>query len=448
MNVTTTNTGDLNAVLRVEIEPQDYREKVEKTLRDYRKRANIPGFRPGKVPNSLIKKQYGKAVLIDEVNHLLQHAVYDHIRDEKLDILGNPIPVPNDNIDWENQESFSFDFELGLTPEFEVKVDEKTKVPYYKIEADKTMIDRYVKDYASRYGSMKYPDEVGEDSIVKVIFTEVDKEANVVAEGIRHEGSFSMDSLDSKKAKKALTGKKIGDKEVLELKKAFKEEFNLANLLDTDEESLKASTGRFELDIVEISKLVPAEVNQELFDKVYGEGEVSSEEEFRQRIKEEAEKMFVGESDRKFMEDLKEKVLDKAKFDLPDDFLKKWLRTSQEKPVSEEQIEEEYPALKESMKWQLVENKVMRENDIEVGQEEIEEYTQQLVARQMMQYGQQPDPENLKEIGKRVLENKDEAQRITDQLVSEKLMRHFKETVKLEVKKLSFDEFLKKLGKN
>ncbi|MDZ7847961.1 MAG: trigger factor family protein [Owenweeksia sp.] len=137
MNVTTTNTGDLNAVLTVEIEPKDYQEKVEKTLKDYRKRANIPGFRPGKVPASLIKKQYGKAVLIEEVNHLLQHAVQDHLQEEKLDILGNPLPVPDETIDWEQQDQFKFDFELGLTPTIEVSIDGKTKVPYYHIVADK-----------------------------------------------------------------------------------------------------------------------------------------------------------------------------------------------------------------------------------------------------------------------------------------------------------------------
>ncbi|MDZ7847960.1 MAG: hypothetical protein U5L96_15080 [Owenweeksia sp.] len=307
------------------------------------------------------------------------------------------------------------------------------------------MIDRYVKDYAKRFGTMKYPEAVTDDSIIKAIFTEVDEDSNAVDGGIAHEASFSMESLDDKKAIKLLKGKKVGQKLTLDLKKAFKAEFDLAKLLDTDTEKLKASNGLFELDIVEVSELLPAEVNQELFDKVYGEGELKSEKEFRERIAKDGEGMFVSESDRKFMEDLQDKVLSKAKFDLPDEFLKKWLRTSQEKPVTDEQIEEEYPQLKKNMKWQLVENKVMRENDIDISHEEITDYTTQLVARQMMQYGQQPDPDSLKDIAARVLENKEEAQRITDQLVSEKLLKHFKETVKLDEKEVSFDEFVKKV---
>ena len=447
MNVTTTETGDLKAILRVEIEPSDYKEKVEKILKDYRRKANLPGFRPGKVPASLIRKQYGKSVLIEEVNHILQHAVYDHLQEEKLDILGNPLPVPNDQIDWENQESFQFDFELGLTPEFELKLNEKLKVPYYRIVADKKMLDRYANDYARRFGSMKYPEKVTDDAIVKAIFQEVDDQGQPVEDGINKEASFSMESVEDKKTRKALNGKSVGDKVTIDSSRAFKKEFNLANLLDTDEAGLKNSTGKFELDIIEISELIPAEMNQDLFDKVFGEGAVKGKDEFYERIKQDAEQMFVGESDRKFLEDIKEKVLSKTKFDLPDEFLKKWLRTNQENPVSEEQVEEEYPNLKENMKWQLVENKVMRENDIEIGEEEILEYTKGLIANQMRQYGQEPDPENLAGIANNVLQNREEAQRITDQLASQKLLDFYKDTVKLDVKEVSFDDFLKKVTK-
>lgn len=447
MNVSTKETGDLKAILRVEIQPEDYKEKVEKTLKDYRRKANIPGFRPGKVPASLIRKQYGKSVLIDEVNHILQHAVYDHLREEELDILGNPLPVPNDQIDWENQETFEFDFELGLTPQFELKLDNKLKVPYYRIVADKEMLERYVKDYARRFGSMKYPEKVTEDAIIKAIFQEVDKSGNAVEDGLNKEATFMMESVDDKKVKKDLTGKEVGHKQVLDIKKTFKKDFKTANLLGTDEDGLKNSTGLFEIDIIEISELIPAELNQELFDKVFGEGAVSGKDEFMERIRQDAEGMFVGESDRKFLEDVKEKVLSKTKFDLPDEFLKKWLRTNQENPVSEEQIEQEYPELKENMKWQLVENKVMKDNNIEIGQDEVVEYTKGLITNQMRQYGQEPDPSSLDGIAANVLQNREEAQRITDQLASQKLLEFYKNTVKLDTKEVTFDDFLKKVSK-
>lgn len=447
MNVTTTNTGKLNAILTVKITPEDYQEKVEKVLKDYRKNAKIPGFRPGMVPAGLIKKQYGKAVLIDEVNRLLQHAVTDHLRDEKLDILGNPLPMPQDDIDWDKQGEFSFDFELGLAPEFELSISEKTKVPYYKITADKKMVDRYVSDYAKRFGKMSYPEAVEENCIVKGNFTEVTKDGTPVEDGISHNGSFTMEALDDKKIEKALVGLKKEDKVTIDVNKAFKDDFNFANLLGVTSEELKASTGLFELEITEISKLDPAELNQELFDKVFGEGVASSEKEFRDRIKEDAEKMFVGESDRKFLEDVKNIVLDKTKFDLPDEFLKKWMQTSQEKPVSEEEVEKQYPEMKDSLKWQLVENKVVREHNIEVTQEELINYTKQLVMRQMAQYGQDPSEEDLESISSRILENREEGQRITDQLFTEKLLQFYKDTVKLDEKEVSFDEFLKTVNK-
>ncbi len=446
MNVTTNKTGDLSAVITVNIQPGDYQEKVENKLKDYRKRANIPGFRPGKVPASLVKKQYGKQIMIEEINHILQHAIYDHIQKEKLDILGNPMPVPNDSIDWDKEDDFKFDFEVGLSPEFEVEINEKIKVPYNKIVADKEMVDRYVTDYAKRFGSMKQPETVTENSIVKAIFSELDDKGAKLEEGLRHEGSFSMESVEDKKLRKELLGKKIGDTLNAEVNTMFKEGFNVANLLGTDTTVLENTSGKFELDIIEISEVVPAELNQELFDKVFGEGAVSSEEEFRAKVKEDAEKMFVGESDRKFNEDVKEVVLKKLKFELPDEFLKKWMQTSQQEPVSEEEIEKQYPEMKDSLKWQLVENKVARQNNIEVSQEELVAYTKELVARQMMQYGQQPEEAELDNIAQRVLENKDEAQRITDQLFTEKLMQFYKENVKLETKEMSFDEFIKQMS--
>lgn len=447
MNVTTTKTGDLNAVLTVKISPEDYQQKVEKVLKDYRKNAKIPGFRPGMVPAGLIKKQYGKAVLIDEVNHLLQHAVTDHLREEKLDILGNPLPVPNDDIDWDNQSEFSFDFELGLAPEFDLKISDKIKVPYAKITADKKMVDRYVEDYTKRFGKMSSPESVEENCIIKGEFVEVDKDGNAVEEGITASASIGLDSLDDKKTVKALTGLKAGDKVTIDSKKAFKDDFNFANVIGSTKDALEASTGLFEITISEITKIDPAELNQELFDKVFGEGAVKDEKEFRARIKEDAEGMFVGESDRKFYEDVKEAVLDKTKFDLPDEFLKKWMQTSQERPVSAEEIEEEYPKMQDSLKWQLVESKLVKEHGIEVSQEELVSYTKELVARQMAQYGQQPEEKDLEDIAKRVLENQEEAQRIADQLFGDKLMKFFKETVKINEKEVSFDEFVKMLSK-
>jgi len=448
MNVTTNKTGDLTAVVTVNIQPEDYREKVEKTLKDYRKRANIPGFRPGKVPASLIKKQYGKQVLAEEINQMLQNAVFNHIQEEKLDILGQPLPKEENEIDWDTQEEFNFDFEVGLTPEFEVEVNEKVEVPYYKIVADQEMVDRYVTDYAKRFGTMKQLDAVQEDCMVKAIFTELNEEGEKVEDGLSPEATFSMESVENEELEKELIGKGIGDTLQANVNEMFKDGFNTANLLGVEESQLEATSGKFEIDIIEISVVEHAELNQELFDKVFGEGAVSSEEEFRNKVKEDAEKMFVSESDRKFNEDVKEVVLSDLDFDLPDDFLKRWMQASQQEPVSAEEIEVQYPSMKDNLRWQLVENKVAKQNEIEVSQEELVNYTKELVVRQMMQYGQQPQESELDSIAQRVLENKEEAQRVTDQLFTEKLMKFYKENVTLKTKEMTFDDFVKELSGN
>ena len=445
MKVNVQKKDDLNAVLTVAIEESDYREKVDKKLKDYRKQANIPGFRPGHVPAGLIKKQFGKSVLIEEVNHILQHAVYDHIQEEKLDILGSPMPVEQNNIDWDSQSEFSFDYELGLAPEFELKLNARTKIPYHKVVADDEMVDRYVNDYARRFGSMSYPEAVEENAILKGKFTEVDKKDNAVEEGISAESTIALDAL-SDKAAKAVMGTKVGETFILD-KKSFKDDFRLAGVLQVEEEVLENSSYRFQVELTELSKLDPAELNQELFDKVFGEGAISSEEELRGKIKEDAERVFVGDSDRKFDQDVSDKLLDKVSFDLPEEFLKKWMGTATEQPMSAEEIEEKFPEMKDDMRWQIMENRVIRDNDIKVEHEELVEYTKQIVLQQMAQYGQMPEGLDLDKIAHNVLGNQEEAQRINDQLFQQKLMDFFKNTFKLDEKEVTYEEFVEAVNK-
>jgi trigger factor len=445
MNVSTQKTADLQATMTVEVQPEDYQEKVNKVLKDYRKRADIPGFRKGRVPASLIKKQYGKSILIDEINQILQRAIFEHIQDEKLDILGNPLPVEQNDIDWDTSSTFSFEYELGLAPDFELKVNKKIKVPYYKLEADKEMVQRYVDDYAKRFGKMTYPDSVEENAIVRATFKEVDEKDAPVEEGLEKSATLTLDSIDDAKTTKALMGKKKGDKVVLNAKKAFKKDFNLSNLLGIEEETLAASTQRFELELTEVSKLEPAPLNQALFDKVFGESTVNSEKEFTERIKADAAKMLQPQADQKFYQDVKETLLGKMKFELPEAFLKKWMQKSGEKPMSAEEVEEQFPKMKEDMRWQLIENRIIKEHEIEAGQEEIMAYTKNLVQQQMAQYGQMPEEEQINSIAQNVLQNKEEQQRITDQVYSAKLLDFFKENLKIDEKKTTFDQFLKKM---
>jgi trigger factor len=443
MNVTTKKTDDLNAILTVSIKEEDYREVVDKTLSDYRKKANIPGFRPGKVPAGLVKKQFGKAILIEEVNKILQQSVFDHIKKEELDILGSPLPVEQDDIDWDSQGDFDFNYELGLSPSFELNISARTKMPFLKVVADEAMVDRYITDYARRFGTMSYPQTIEADAILKGDFVELAEDGSPKEGGINVNTTLALDAF-ADTTQKELTGKAVGDAAEF-TKESFKDDFRLAGVLKVDEEVLAESSYKFSFTLTELSKIVPAELNQELFDKIFGEGVVKSEEEFKARIKEDAEKVFVGDSDRKFLMDVKENLLEKTKFDLPETFLKKWMRTSGEKPLTEEEVEEQFPNMKEDMRWQIMQNRIISENKIEVNHQELVEFTKQLVLQQMAQYGQMPEGVDLDQIAHNVLGNREEAERIGDQLFERKLLEYFKSSFKIDEKELTYDEFVKEL---
>jgi trigger factor len=443
MNVTTKKTDDLNAILRVSIKEADYREAVDKTLVDYRKKANIPGFRPGKVPAGLIKKQFGKAIMVEEVNKMLQDSVFEHIKKEEMDILGSPLPVVSDSLDWENQSDFDFDYEVGLSPKFELKISSKTKMTYLKVVADEEMLNRYITDYARRFGTMSYPEVIEENAILKGDFVELAEEGSPKEGGINLNTTLALDAF-TEDTQKELKGKRVND-EMRFNKDSFKDDFRLAGVLKVEEEALATSSYNFSFTLTELSKIVPADQNQELYDKIFGEGVVKSDEEFKARIKEDAEKVFVGDSDRKFLMDVKEAMLDKTKFELPEAFLKKWMRTSGEKPLTEEEVEAQFPNMKEDMRWQIMQNRIIADNKIEVKQEELVEFTKQLVLQQMAQYGQMPEGVDLDQIAKNVLGNREEAERIGDQLFESKLMDFFKSSFKVENKELSYDDFVKEL---
>ncbi|PTM06224.1 MAG: trigger factor [Bacteroidetes bacterium] len=443
MNVTTKKTDDLNAILTVSIKEEDYREVVDKTLSDYRKKANIPGFRPGKVPAGLVKKQFGKAILIEEVNKILQQSVFDHIKKEELNILGSPLPVEQDDIDWDSQGDFDFNYELGLSPSFELNISARTKIPFLKVVADEAMVNRYITDYARRFGTMSYPQTIEVDAILKGDFVELADDSSAKEGGITVSTTLALDAF-ADTTQKELTGKAVGDTAEF-TKESFKDDFRLAGVLKVDEEVLAESSYKFSFTLTELSKIVPAELNQELFDKIFGEGVVKSEEEFKARIKEDAEKVFVGDSDRKFLMDVKENLLEKTKFDLPETFLKKWMRTSGEKPLTEEEVEEQFPNMKEDMRWQIMQNRIISENKIEVNHQELVEFTKQLVLQQMAQYGQMPEGVDLDQIAHNVLGNREEAERIGDQLFERKLLEYFKSSFKIEEKELTYDEFVKEL---
>ncbi|MFV0200187.1 trigger factor [Empedobacter falsenii] len=426
MNITKNTTDKLNAVLTVTVDKADYQEKVADVLNQYRKTANIKGFRKGQVPMSFVKKQYEQAVIFDTVNEILQKSVSDYINTEKLSILGNPVPVMKE-VDW-NADQLSFDFELGLAPEFEVDLS-KVEVESYKVKVAEDEIQKYVDNFAARFGSLKSLAEAEAEAVLKV---------EAAVEGQEAKPTFIR--LEELKDASAFIGKKVGDVVEVNSNDIFDTAEEAAQQLNTEvtEEGTKVT-----YTIKEINKAEKAEVNQELFDKVYGEGAVDSEEAFRNKIKEESENMYNKESDKQIINDVVAKLLETVQFDLPTEFLTKWLISSNENVTSEEQAKEELAKMDKGLRYQLIEAKIAELNNVEVNAEEVKEAAFAAIKDQLKMYGQNSIPEDtLQQIAMSALQNQEEYNRLSYQVFTDKMLDIFKNNVKLNEKEVTFDEFV------
>ncbi|MDO6471355.1 trigger factor [Maribacter sp. 1_MG-2023] len=438
MNITKEQIDDLNAVVKVAITKEDYQDKVDTILKDYKKQSNIPGFRKGQVPMGLIKKQYGKAVLVDEVNKLLQDNLNKYLTEEKLDVLGNPLPKQQDNFDWD-QDELAFEFELGLAPNFEVSLKTKKAITQYKIVADKKMIDEQVERIQKQYGKLVTKDVVSKNDEVSGTFTNE-------AEEIDNKTLLETDKLKSKKALDALKGKKVGDVVTLKTKGLFTEDHMLSSALGVDKQKAEALDTEVTFTISEINEREAAELNQELFDKLFGPDSVKTEKELKERIKEDSEKQFEQQSDQKLLNDVTEYFIDNTKFELPTGFLTKWIQMTGEEPLSEEQAVEEYAKSEKGLRYQLIEGKIIRDNELQVQFDELKEFSKGFIRSQMAQFGQlDPKEEELDSIAARVLGNQDEVKRLSEQLMSQKLLNLYKEKANLKTKEVTYENFVKEV---
>ncbi|MEP0131497.1 MAG: trigger factor [Eudoraea sp.] len=438
MNIQKEQIDELNAIVKVAITKDDYSDKVDKILKDYKKQANIPGFRKGQVPMGLIKKQYGKAVLVDEVNKLLQDNLNKYLTEEKLDVLGNPLPKQQDNFNWE-AEDFSFEFELGLAPNFEVSLKTKKPITHYKIVADKKMIDDQVDRIRKQYGKLISKSEVGKNDELTGTFRNEEEE-------IDHKSNLEMSKVKSKKAIDGLRGKKAGDTVILKTKGLFKEDYLLSGALGIQREEAEKLNIEVSFTIEEINEREAADLDQELFDKLFGKDAITSEKDLRERIKEDSEKQFEQQADQKLLNDVTERLIETIKFDLPAGFLKKWIRTTGEKSLSEEEANDEYEKSEKGLRYQLIEGKIIKDNSIEIQFDELKEFAKGFIKSQMAQYGQlNPQEDELDNIATRVLSNQEEVKRLSEQLMSQKLIALYKEKANLKKKEVTYDNFVKEV---
>ncbi len=440
MNITKEKIDELNSIVRIDIKNEDYQKKVDSVLSDYRKKANIPGFRKGHVPMSLVKKQYGKSVIIEEVNKLLQDTLSKYLVEEKLDVLGNPLPKQQDNFTWDSDD-FSFEFELGLAPNFEINLKPKKAITEYKIIADDKMIDDQIVNIQEQYGKLITQETIIENSNITGTLVNEEKE-------IDKKSTFKLDKIKGKVNQKKLIGKKVGDVISLKTKGLFADDHTLMNVLGVSHDEIHGLDIPLTFTIEEITETELSEINQELFNKIFGEGIVKNEGEFRSKLKEDAEKQFKQQSDQHLLNAVTESLIENTKFDLPAEFLQKWLAVAGEKPLTSEQAVEEYKNSEKGLRYQLIENKLSKDNDLNVSYEDLKEFSKKFIREQMAQFGNSnPEEKELDEIANRVLANQEEAKRLSDQLMSEKLLNFFKENVNLKSKEITYENFIKEVYK-
>jgi len=445
MKITQSKTKDLMATISVEVVAKDYNDKVDKVLKDYRKTAVIPGFRKGKTPMGIINKKHRTSVVVEEVNKLIQDELYKHITDEKVRVLGSPMPLDENEIDWEKSEDFQFVYEIGLAPDFDVKITSKDKLDYYKIGADTKLIEGYCNDIAKRYGKMSNPEVSAVGDLVFCAITQLDVDGNVMENGISNEATVSIDFIADKKIKKQFVGVKSGDVMNVNVLKAFTNHSDLGAMLNVSHDAIhKLTSKEFQFTVKNVNRLEPSAFDTELFDKVYGPGVVKDEKEFKAKVKQEAEARFVGESDRMLKNDVVTYFIEKLKLKMPDEFLKRWLVKTSEQPITMELLETEFDMYSKSLQWQLIENKIMENYEIKVTQEDVLAHTKGIIAMQMKQYGQaEGDDKQLTDIATNILKNEEERKKIYDQIFDVRTLAVYKENFKLKEKSITYDDFVK-----
>jgi len=439
MNISKKQLDALNAEINITLDQADFQPKVETILLDYKKTANVPGFRKGHVPMGMIKKQYGKSVLVEEVNKLIQEKLNSYLTEEKLSILGNPLPkalAPDFN--WEAA-VLSFDFEIGLAPEFEVSLKTKKSVTSYQVTADKKMIDDQIMSIRKQYGKITPANKVTATAEITGTFTDEAAEIN-------KKTTLILEDFKAKKAKSAIEAAQVGAAIALDAKGLFKEAGKAAAAFGLEAATANDYKGVVTFTIEEINERTPAALDQELFDKLFGAGTVSSEKELAAKIKEDAEKQFVQQADQKLLNDVTEALIENTKFDLPAAFLTKWIQSSGENPLTDEEAKAEYERSEQGLRYQLIEGKIIEANSLQVTFEDLKTFSKGLIKTQMAQYGQlDPKEEELDGIAARVLSNQEEVKRLSEQMMSEKLITLYKEKANLKEKSLAYDAFVKEV---
>ena len=448
MEISLQNVSDVQAKLTVKLVLADYEEKVNKSLKNFRQKANIPGFRPGMVPMGLVKKQYGTAIKVDEVNKVLQEALYNYIKENNIEVLGEPLPDEEQQkgINIATDEEMAFDFDLAIAPKFDATVTDKDTIPYYTIQVTDEMVDNQVKMYAQRNGHYDSVEEYQDNDMVKGILTELDADGSVKAEGISVEDAVMLPQyMKDEDSKRLFDGAKKDDVITFNPRKAYDGiEAELTSLLKITKEEAANVQSDFTFQIKDITRYTDGELNQELFDQIYGEGKVSSEEEFKQAVKADIEAQFAPESDYRFLIDVREYMMNRVgKLTFAEDLLKRILLANHENEDTKE-MEENFPKTIEELQWHLIKEDLIKNADIKIEQNDIINQAKEAVRSQFAQYGMTNVPDDLLEnYSKDMLKKKESVEGLASRALDAKLTAALMQVVKLEAKTVSVEEFNK-----
>ncbi len=437
MDITLEKRNSTEASIKITLSEADYQPKVQEKLKDYGKKAQLKGFRPGKVPPALIKKMYGKSILIDEINHMLSHAVQDYIKENKIQILGEPLPnlEDADKIDWDNQKDFNFQYELGLIDDFKYNLEGK-KVTRYEIKVDDDSIAETISNLQKQYGKMTNPEtsEKGDFLYGEVKAAEGEFEEKL---------SIPLDRVEEKVLSNFI-GVSKGDKVSFDINEAFKDAETISAVFNTDLETAKGFSGQFELEVLNVNRQESAELDQEFFDKIFGKDVVKSEEEFKNKVKETISQNYKRETEAYLNNSIQEAIIADTEVELPNEFLKKWLLASNEGKITEEDIQKEYDAYAKDIKWTLIQNRISEDQEIKVENEDIEGKAKDLIKEQLASSGLLGQfDDNLDVFVQNYLQSEkgENYMRVFNQVKSEKVFNAIKEKISIEEKEVDVEEF-------
>lgn len=441
MNISHQKIDDVNANITVELAPEDYNPAVDKAIKDQAKKAKLPGFRPGMVPAGHIRRTYGKAILFDEINRLINDRIGAYITEQKLEVLGQPLPVDEDQdktYAWDFKDNFKFSYEIGLAPEFEIPFSSTTEFIEYDIKADEATLEERVKNLRRSYGKMTNPEVSEEGDVLYATLKQIKEE------GIEKTTSVRTDLVQDTKIKKSLVGLKKDDTVKIDVKKAF-QTADLARILGiTEDEAENLDVTKFELTVKNINRLEESDLNQEFFDKIFPAGDVKTEAQFQKKVKEEVESLFKQNSAQKLRNDMYTFGMEKIDAKFPEEFLKRWLKATNPN-LSAEEIEEGFADFLNNLKWTIIENRIITANNLEVKYDEVIALAKERIYAQIKMYNvnDEPTDEQLGQFALQLLSDKEQANRLFEEVKALKVFDHLKDAVKVKSKKIDYDKFEK-----